>query len=490
MSKLFDMLKMPPKEALASIRKRGGNLVTSQKWDELDQKAHDKAFTVAGVMKADILQTIYDHVERAKKNGWSLATFQKALMPLLEKSGWTGANPSRLRVIYETNMRLARAQEQYKKFKLIAQFKPYWKYVQTQRANKRHDHSNYDGKVFRHDDPIWAQIYPPSGFNCNCKVVPLTEKEMTAQNLKVTDGSTIKVNADNVQINPLKEWEPRTDKYVKKIGEQLKASLKTVKKAEEKKADKVDPERELAKDETVKMLQDSSKKFTPMRAEEGYSQAEPLNVIAKIRGYDGKPVVVGKAEFNKITQDSKAIVYRGLAEKRFCDGFQYGDYFAGTGIHGAGTYTAVKKDTAFEYAKKYDKVLKIAIPKTAKTIERDDLKKLKEQYFAKEFANMDKAIKEKTGIDKNQVSELMRDWLWLRDEVPEATKQAAKEKYLKINAIYENAKNEMFPLATPLEDLGVFAAHNGYDAYFVESSNYWVILNRSILIVQKEHEGQ
>jgi len=61
--------KLPPERAIEWLKQRGKNLKLSTDWDELDAEAHNKAFTVAKVMNADILQLIYDFIEQAKTDG-------------------------------------------------------------------------------------------------------------------------------------------------------------------------------------------------------------------------------------------------------------------------------------------------------------------------------------------------------------------------------------------------------------------------------------
>lgn len=165
--------KLPPERAIEWLKQRGKNLKISSDWDELDAEAHNKAFTVAKVMNADILQIIYDYVEKAKAEGMTLSEFQKSLLPKLEAAGWTGATASRLKVIYDTNMQMAYAQGKYRQQKLISHIYSYWKYTQIQRPTQRHDHSIFHGKVFKVEDPIWQYIYPPSSFSCKCSVVPI-----------------------------------------------------------------------------------------------------------------------------------------------------------------------------------------------------------------------------------------------------------------------------------------------------------------------------
>lgn len=217
------VFNLPPERALEWLKKRGKNLKISINWDDLDAEAHNRAFTVAKVMSADILQTIYDYVERARSEGWTLEEFRKNLLPKLENSGWTGATPSRLKVIYDTNMQMAYSQGKYRQQKLIADLYPYWKYTQIQRPTKRHDHSLLHGKVFRHDDPIWDVIYPPSGFGCKCSVTPIKDGRNVEDGTKYLEQLK---NSKEFQLTPLKAWRPETDRYTEGIGRQLNEMLK------------------------------------------------------------------------------------------------------------------------------------------------------------------------------------------------------------------------------------------------------------------------
>lgn len=221
-SVLRTIMKLPPVEQLKSIQKRGKNLVLTNKWNELTSDSHDKAFTVAKVMSADLLQEIYNHVEQAKRDGWTLDEFRKNLLPKLESAGWVGANPSRLKVIYETNMQVAYAKERYKQHKLVSDEYPYWRYEQVERITKNHDHSKYHNKIFRHDDPIWSSIYPPSAFGCKCTVTPMSEDDV--QGMTISKGTDFK-DIEPPNLDLLKAWEPKTDKYVTGIKKQLESML-------------------------------------------------------------------------------------------------------------------------------------------------------------------------------------------------------------------------------------------------------------------------
>jgi SPP1 gp7 family putative phage head morphogenesis protein len=179
-------------------------------------------------LSADILQTIFDSVLKAKSEGWTLKQFQDNLLPDLEEKGWAGAKPHRLKVIYDTNMRMAQSKGKFRKQKSVAAIYPYWVYKQIERKNKRHDHSKWNNRKFRHDDPIWNVIYPPSDFGCGCTVVPV--KDSTG--VENGDNFIKNLNDNSYKLSPLKTWEPETNKYVSGLKSKLEQILSTANQGE------------------------------------------------------------------------------------------------------------------------------------------------------------------------------------------------------------------------------------------------------------------
>ena len=57
------------RKQLAALQIRLNNLVPTERWDDLMGNAHDRAFVVAGAMKADLLKDLAGAVTRAIENG-------------------------------------------------------------------------------------------------------------------------------------------------------------------------------------------------------------------------------------------------------------------------------------------------------------------------------------------------------------------------------------------------------------------------------------
>ena len=67
----------PFAEQVAAFRARLGNLVPTAAWDDLWQDAHDRAFMVAGAMKADLLADLASAVDKAISEGVGIEAFRR-----------------------------------------------------------------------------------------------------------------------------------------------------------------------------------------------------------------------------------------------------------------------------------------------------------------------------------------------------------------------------------------------------------------------------
>lgn len=172
----------------------GKGLRPSWNWDEVWQAEHGEMFTVAKAMSADVLATLQDAVNKALDEGQSFAAFRKRLPDVLAALGWWGeqqrvnprtgetekvelGTPRRLKVIYTTNGRVARAVGQWERIQRTKSSRPYLLYELGPSANHRAEHVAWAGAIRRVDDAIWGTLMPPNGWGCKCRVRQLSARE-------------------------------------------------------------------------------------------------------------------------------------------------------------------------------------------------------------------------------------------------------------------------------------------------------------------------
>lgn len=190
---------LEPEQAVAYLKSKGYAITWN--WQEMLDQAHDQAFTVAKAMRLDLLSDIRGALETALQDGQTLKQFITALQPSLESQGWWGqqvivgsdgvgelvqlGSPRRLKTIYQTNLQSAYMAGRKAAMEETTDTHPYWMYVAILDGKTRPSHRALNGQVFRHDDPIWASIFPPNGFNCRCRVVALSEAAVKRRGLRI-----------------------------------------------------------------------------------------------------------------------------------------------------------------------------------------------------------------------------------------------------------------------------------------------------------------
>jgi uncharacterized protein with gpF-like domain len=179
-----------PAEVLAYWRRKG--LQVGFDYRDVWRSEHHYAFTAAKIMRLDVLEAMREELERAFENGHTFETFRKNLEPRARELGWWGEHevedpqtgkvvkvnpPNRLRLIYQTNMRTARAVGQWERIQRSVKSRPYLLYEVGPSARHRDQHLAWHGTLLPADDPFWQVAFPPNGWGCKCRVRAVSKRE-------------------------------------------------------------------------------------------------------------------------------------------------------------------------------------------------------------------------------------------------------------------------------------------------------------------------
>lgn len=170
-------LKRPFDEQVKFFRGKLGNLVPTERWDDLKRGQHDIGFMVAGATKADLLTDLAAAVDRTISEGKTIQAFRNDFQDIVQRRGWhnwTGEGTKageawRTRVIYTTNMSTSYAAARYEQ--LDKGGFDYWIYKHSGSAEPRPEHLGWDGLTLPKDHPFWQTNAPKNGWGCECYVV-------------------------------------------------------------------------------------------------------------------------------------------------------------------------------------------------------------------------------------------------------------------------------------------------------------------------------
>jgi SPP1 gp7 family putative phage head morphogenesis protein len=208
----IELKPLAPAEAIAFFQAKGFKIGFD--WRDTWANEHARSFTVAKAMQLDLLTDIRAAVDDAIAKGTTLQQFKARLQPLLEAKGWWGrktmvdpqtgsgvapsgatplarevqlGSPRRLQIIFQTNVRTARAAGAWERIHRSKATRPYLRYSAVLDSRTRPAHRAWNGTVLPVDDPWWDTHYPPNGWNCRCTVIQLSARDLRARDLKVTE---------------------------------------------------------------------------------------------------------------------------------------------------------------------------------------------------------------------------------------------------------------------------------------------------------------
>lgn len=164
-------------------------------WLDVFGEEHAYVFTVAKATDLELLTAFRDSIQRAIDKGQGYETWRDSLKPELERLSWwkprlvadpTGQQPDalvdfsaprRLKTIFWSNMRSARAAGQWERIQRTKEALPYLLYVRTTSAEPRPEHLAWAGIILPVDADFWKTHMPPNGWMCKCAVRQISARE-------------------------------------------------------------------------------------------------------------------------------------------------------------------------------------------------------------------------------------------------------------------------------------------------------------------------
>jgi SPP1 gp7 family putative phage head morphogenesis protein len=164
--------------------------VTKEIFDGLTAQYRKDAFTLAGASDTRLVQKVQTALADIVEKGETASDFRQAAKALTDAAGVQELNAFTLDTAYQialqkaySNGRLEQMQEPH-----MLEALPFWQYWTVGDLRVRPEHRLLDGFIARGVDPVWAKIYPPSGFGCRCSVVPLPEDEALKLDPQASEG--------------------------------------------------------------------------------------------------------------------------------------------------------------------------------------------------------------------------------------------------------------------------------------------------------------
>lgn len=218
-------ISLPFEEAIQFFRQKLG--MKSETWSAIYASEHDHAFTVAGVMRDDMLADFRLAIDTAIAEGTTYQTFLGDFDTIVARYGWSynGSRGWRSRTIYETNIRASYQAGRYAQMTDpdVLKYRPNWMYQHGDSIRPRQMHLSWHGTVLPANDHWWESHYTPNGWGCKCRVVPMSNRDLTRLGKEVgtapNDGTFEWVNPATGEVrdiprgidpgwdyNPGKQW--------------------------------------------------------------------------------------------------------------------------------------------------------------------------------------------------------------------------------------------------------------------------------------------
>lgn len=191
---------MPFQEAVDFFRSKVN--LPSAAWTDFKEGAHARAFTVAGATTYALVEDFRAALDKAIAEGRTKEDFLKDFDRIVAAHGWSynGGRGWRAAVIYNTNLRTARAAGRWAEIERNRAVRPYIRYSAVMDGRTRPLHKEWHGVVLPVDHLFWETNYPPNGWNCRCSALSVSAADLARRGWKVSAAPKIKTEARPVKL--------------------------------------------------------------------------------------------------------------------------------------------------------------------------------------------------------------------------------------------------------------------------------------------------
>ncbi len=183
---------------------------------------------------------------------------------------------------------------------------PYWKYTTAGDGHVRQSHQLLEGVILPANDPRWAKLFPPNGWNCRCYIVPRLRHEfnpskLAADRAKVdaylASPAFAKEKAQGWGVNrgAIGQIFTANQQYIHKLPTMASSLLNSLGAADFN----------LLQYSNIKNAATAKMPITNTLATDFYKKLELFNSNPVVRDYNKRPLIVDQKNFNRHTVGKK-----------------------------------------------------------------------------------------------------------------------------------------------------------------------------------------
>ncbi len=184
--------RLTPQEAVDFLQRRN-RLTQTFSWQDLWHDEHTQQFTVSRLTRLDLLKAMQDGITKSVQGDLSRRDWMRDTKGLLKEAGWWGEkdvldpvsgdvvttkfDSARLKLIFDTNTRMANSAGLWERVWRNRSTHPYVRYITRGDDRVREAHRAWANLTLPVDHPFWEQHWPPNGWRCRCRTMSMSQAE-------------------------------------------------------------------------------------------------------------------------------------------------------------------------------------------------------------------------------------------------------------------------------------------------------------------------